>query len=181
MNKPIKQIAELIVESTGSFDSYHMNARRDEEGRVTFPIESNGNEKEFAGPFDMAGNYFYLRYREGFINYEEVNQDRRFAACESFVEQVQPVRLVGFFGCGVDAYELESTIRNVLLTWKQEQLPGVKGGKVILRQSNIDSIQVSKEEFIKPKKFDKNLQLILFDFDVSIEISATCSSKTLTL
>ena len=117
----------------------------------------------------------------GFINYDEAKSDRRFAACEQSVEQTQPLRLVGVVECPVDPYELEAQIRTALLSWKLEPGSGIKQGRVFLRQSNVDSIEVLKEELQKVKKFDKDLTFILFDFDVSIEISATCDAKTLIL
>ena len=180
MNKPIKSIAETIVEET-PFDKYTLDARKDSEGRVTVGIETNGNEKTFAGITDVNGNFFYIRWREGFINYEEAKDDRRFGACESFVEQIQPVRLVGVLSCQVDPYQLEAQIRSALLSWKLQPTSGIKKGRVVLRQSNVDSIEVIKEELVKAKKFDKDLTFILFDFDVSIEISSTCGAESLTL
>ena len=180
MNQPIKSLAERIVEFT-PFDKYFLDARKDSEGRVTIPIEVNGNEKTWGGITDVNGSFFYIRWRDGFINYEEAKSDRRFAACEQSVEQIQPLRLVGVVECPVDPYELEAQIRTALLSWKLEPGSGIKQGRVFLRQSNVDSIEVLKEELQKVKKFDKDLTFILFDFDVSIEISATCDAKTLIL
>lgn len=180
MNRPIKSIAERIVEFT-DFDKFILDARKDNEGRVTIPIEVNGNEKTWGGITDVNGSFFYIRWRDGFINYEEAKDDRRFAACEEFVEQIQPLRLVGVVDCAVNPYELEAEIRTALLSWKLQPTSGIKKGRVSLRQSNVDSIEVLKEELVKVKKFDKNLTFVLFDFDVSIEISATCDAKTLTL
>ena len=180
MNKPIKSVAERIVEFT-LFEKYNLDARKDSEGRITIPIETNGNEKTWAGITDVNGSFFYIRWREGFINYEEAKDERRFGSCESFVEQIQPLRLVGVVNCQVDPYQLEAQIRSALLSWKIEPSSGIKQGRIFLRQSNVDSMEVIKEELVKIKKFDKDLTFILFDFDVSIEISSTCDANSLTL
>ena len=182
MNKPIKEIAEAILQQTGIFQKYFLDARRDEEGRVLIPIESNGNEKAFAGISDVSGPFFYLRWRNDFIIYEELREDRRFSSCENFAEQLSPLRLVGVFPANsVDAYQLEGMIRKAIMSFKINNESGIKSGKAVLRQSLVDSISVIKEELKNAKKFDKDLGFILFDFDLSIEIVSTCDSKSLIL
>ena len=181
MNKPIKEIAEKIMNEIDVFDQYILNARKDEDGRVTIPIEINGNERLYSGISDLEGSFFYLRWREDFIFYEELNEDNRISSCENFVEQRSPLRLVAVFDCDVDPYQIEGQLRQILLQYKLTPSSGVKGGRSILRQSLIDSIAVLKEENKTIKKFNKNLSFILIDFDLSIELTASCDSKILTL
>ena len=181
MIKPIKQIAETIMTKLDVFDSYILNARKDEDGRVTIPIEINGNERMFSGISDLDGSFFYMRWRDDYIFYEEMNEDTRISSCENFVEQRSPLRLVAVFDCAVDPYFIEGQLRQILLRYKIAPESGIKGGRSILRQSLIDSIAVLKEENKTVKKFNKNLSFILIDFDLSIEMTASCDSKILTL
>lgn len=181
MNTLIKNIAETILLENTVFQNFILDARKDEEGRVTIPIEINGNERTFGGITDANGCFFYFRWREDFIFYEEMNGDKRFASCENFVEQRSPFRLVAVVDHEVDPFALEAGIRQTLLRWKMNPSSGIKNGRTILRQSLVDSIEVLKEETKSPKKFDKNLTFVLIDFDLSIEISATCDSKILIL
>ena len=183
MNKLIKNIADQILEENDVFERYIIDARKDEEGRVTIPIEINGNERTFGGITDANGCFFYFRWREDFIFYEEMSADKRFASCENkdFVEQRSPFRLVAVVDRPVDPFALEAGIRQTLLRWKIWPTSGIKNGRTILRQSLVDSIEVLKAETKSVKKFNKNLTFILIDFDLSIEISATCDSKILNL
>ena len=87
MNTLVKNIAETILQENNVFEDFILDARKDEEGRVTIPIETNGNERTFGGITDANGCFFYFRWREDFIFYEEMNGDKRFASCENFVEQ----------------------------------------------------------------------------------------------
>ena len=135
MNTILKNIAEKVKQENNVFQSFVLDARKDEDGRVTIPIEVNGNERIFAGIQDAGGSFFYFRWREDFIFYEELNEDKRFASCENFVEQRSPVRLVAVVDHSVDPYELEGQIRQSLLLWKLEPGSGIKSGRIVLRQS----------------------------------------------
>ena len=181
MNKPIKQIAEAVMNKVNGFDHYILDARKDEDGRVTIPIEVNGNERMFSGISDFEGCFFYIRWRDDFIFYEELNEDNRISSCENFVEQRSPLRLVAVFDHEVDPYLIECQIRQTLLRYKIAPESGIKTGRTILRQSLIDSIAVLKEENNAVKKFNKNLSFLLVDFDLSISIAATCDSSILTI
>tara|TARA_Y100000361_G_C11162000_1_gene348098 strand:+ start:27791 stop:28336 length:546 start_codon:yes stop_codon:yes gene_type:complete len=181
MNKPLKNICDIILKEMSIFQSYHLNARKDEDGRVTIPIEINGNERMFAGITDQENCFFYLRWRDDFIFYDELNEDTRISSCENFIEQRSPLRLVAVFDKDVDLYLKEAEIRQILLRWKIYPESGIKSGRTIVRQSLVDSIAVLKEENKTVKKFNKNLSFLLIDFDLSIQITATCDSKILTL
>jgi hypothetical protein len=177
MNYIIKQIADLVLQNNEDFERYELDARKDENGRVTIPIEINGNERSFGGITDSNGCFFYLRWRDDYIFYEDAGEDRRTGSCENFIEQRSPIRLVAIFDRPVNPYEIEAKIRTSLLKFRIERGQGIKAGRIICRQSLIDSFLVLKEESPKPKKFDKTLTFIAVDFDLSIDMSVTCDTR----
>jgi len=174
MTNELNEIANKIKSKIPFFDKFFLEARRDEEGRVTLPIESNGNELTYTGITDNEGNFFYIRFREDFIFYEELNEKSRFSACETFVEKRIPFRLVTVSTCS-DSIELEKTISSILFSHQVERSTSIKSGRVVLRQSLVDSYSVLREESKNPKKFDKFLKFVAIDFDLVVEWNQTCS------
>lgn len=177
MDPIFKEIADLILHEVDDFDRFILDARKDEEGRVTIPIEINGNERAFGGISDSNGCFFYMRWRDDYIFYEDAGEDRRTGSCENFLEQRSPIRIVAVLDRPCDPYNIEAKIRTALLKYRIQRGSGIKSGRIIVRQSLIDSFLVLKEESPKPKKFDKNLTFVAIDFDLSIDMSVVCDTR----
>jgi hypothetical protein len=180
MNQYLEQIALEIKSKVQIFDRYYIGATKDEEGRVTIPIEVNGNERRHVGITDNDGSFFYIRHRDDFVLYEELTEKKRFSACESFVEKRFPLRLVTVTTCS-QSVELESIISSILFSSEVERSSSIKGGRIVLRQSLVDSYSVLREEAKNPKKFDKFLQFIAIDFDLILELNHVCLSPDTTV
>jgi len=177
MDPIFKEISDLILREVDDFDRFILDARKDEEGRVTIPIEINGNERAFGGITDSNGCFFYMRWRDDYIFYEDAGEDRRTGSCENFLEQRSPIRIVAVLDRPCDPYNIEAKIRTALLKYRIQRGAGIKSGRIIVRQSLIDSFLVLKEESPKPKKFDKNLTFVAVDFDLSIDMSVVCDTR----
>jgi len=177
MDPIFKEISDLILREVDDFDRFILDARKDEEGRVTIPIEINGNERAFGGITDSNGCFFYMRWRDDYIFYEDAGEDRRTGSCENFLEQRSPIRIVAVLDRSCDPYNIEAKIRTALLKYRIQRGAGIKSGRIVVRQSLIDSFLVLKEESPKPKKFDKNLTFVAVDFDLSIDMSVVCDTR----
>jgi hypothetical protein len=70
----------------------------------------------------------------------------------------------------VDAYELESRIRFVLMNANLPNSSTFANATVSPVSSQIDSIQVLSEESKAPKIFDKNLIFVAHDFDLTADV-----------
>ena len=145
MDPIFKEISDLILREVDDFDRFILDARKDEEGRVTIPIEINGNERAFGGITDSNGCFFYMRWRDDYIFYEDAGEDRRTGSCENFLEQRSPIRIVAVLDRPCDPYNIEAKIRTALLKYRIQRGAGIKSGRIVVRQSLIDSFLVLKE------------------------------------
>lgn len=143
-------------------------ARLDEEGRVLIQ-EPNVNEFRFAGLNDYDDSYFYIRHRStGEINYGDSSQ-KKFTGMQNFIRAEYQMRIVACMK-NIDAYELESKIRFVLMNADIEESATFANPTITPVSSQIDSIQVLFEESKQGKPFDKNLIFIAHDFNLTADV-----------
>jgi hypothetical protein len=167
----MKQVIQCLAQdllSNINFKKGVAIARLDDEGRVL--IQDDGvNEYRFAGLNDYDDSYFYIRHRStGEITYGESSQ-KKFTGMQNFFRVEYQMRIVACMK-NVDAYELESKIRFVLMNANLPMSASFANATISPVQSQIDSIQVLTEESKAPKIFDKNLIFVAHDFNVTADV-----------
>jgi hypothetical protein len=144
-------------------------ARIDDEGRVLIQSDPNTNEFKWAGITDNEGSYFYIRHRDSGEIFFEESVAKMPTSCGVSAHVVRyELRIVACMKNWC-AYNLEERIRTALGKCFIPNLPDIKNIKIKPQRSQIDSIQVMKEESPKPKQFDKNLMFVAIDFDLLFE------------
>jgi hypothetical protein len=164
MKDIIESLADNLMHSIPEFKRGIAIARLDEEGRVLLQ-EKTSNEFSYAGLNDYDDNYFYIRHREtGVINYGE-SSAKKFTGAQNFFRVEYQMRIVA---CMKNAcpYNFEEKIRFVLMNSSLPSSAAFANVSLVPIESQIDSIQVLKDESKKAKTFDKNLIFISHDFNI---------------
>lgn len=167
MRHIIYHLAEDLTKSIG-FKKGIAIARLDEEGRVLLQDEIS-NEYRYAGLNDYDDSYFYIRHRDtGEILYGESSQ-KNFVSIQNFYTVQYQMRIVACFK-NMNHYELEEKIRFVLMNASLPQSASFANATIKPISSQIDSIQVLKDESKTAKPFDKNLIFVAHDFDIIADV-----------
>jgi len=177
----IKNILQTLVNSIKSklpeFTKGLYLAFIDSEGRVLIQEEKT-NEFVYSGIGDNSNNYFYVRHRNsGEIRFTELSTNKQFVSCnQNSGVSIYELRIVA---CVKNwcPYELEHRLRKAIIATSISDfnLTGEMIKNISFKPvaSNVDSIQVLKEESPKPKQFDKNLIFVSIDFDLSLNYHLT--------
>jgi hypothetical protein len=167
----LEMISNEVIRYVPEFNKSIFLARIDDEGRILMQTSPTSNEFQWAGLSDTESDYFYIRHRDGGeIFFEEAANGKTYTCGHKRMLTRYELRLVAC-GKGLDPYNLEEKIRLGLMSCRIPDQPDIKGIQMIPRRSQIDSIQVMKDEVPKPKQFDKNLIFVAVDFDLMFEKS----------
>ena len=163
MKAIIESLASNLMSSVG-FKRGIAIARIDDEGRVLLQ-DATSNEYVYAGLNDYDDNYFYIRHREsGVISFGEPSA-KKFTGAQNFFKTEYQMRIVA---CVRNAcpYALDEKIRFALMNADLPSSSTFANVSLIPVESQIDSIQVLREETKKNKPFDKNMIFVAHDFNV---------------
>lgn len=167
MRDIIHHLAHNLTDSIG-FKKGIAIARLDEEGRVLLQDETT-NEYRYAGLNDYEDSYFYIRHRDtGEILFGESSQ-KNFVSFQSFYTMTYQMRIVACMK-NINPYELEHKIRFSLMNASLPNSGSFANAEIKPISSQIDSIQVLRDESKGAKPFDKNLIFVAHDFDITADI-----------